>query len=178
MGRSAVRILIPLVGAVVVLAALAALGRWARDSLREDERYSFDFAAIDCTPPTGLAKDQFLTEVQYLAGLPNQLVLLDDALAARLKEGFGRHPWVEQVENVRISPHRIEVQLHYRKPALAVMWGGKLRAVDEAGVLLPAMAETGGLPVYPTTPAPPAGPAGTPWGDPEVAAAARAAAGR
>jgi hypothetical protein len=175
MGKSALRLFLPLACGVAVLLAIAALGRWARQSLRQDERFGFYFAAIDCPPPIGLAKEEFLGEVQYLAGLPDRLSLLDEKLAERLKTGFARHPWVAQVHEVRIGPRRIGVDLSYREPVLAVMGGEQLRAVDKLGILLPASANTNGLPIYPGRPQLPAGPAGTPWGDPAVAAAARAA---
>jgi hypothetical protein len=59
---------------------------------------------------------------------------------------------------------------------LAVSLAGQLRAVDGKGILLPASAPTEGLPIFQEVAAPPKGPAGTPWGDPAVEAAARAAA--
>jgi hypothetical protein len=176
MGKLAGRVLLPVGCAIAMLLGLAAVGRWSRESLQQDPRYYFDFMAIDCTPPVGQSKREFLGEVQYLASLPNQLSLIGNDLAERLQGAFARHPWVEQVEKITLSRQRIEVRMRYRKPVLAILWDGKMRVVDRAGILLPATAVTEGLPVYPRAPAPPAGPAGTPWGDPDVVAAARAAA--
>jgi hypothetical protein len=174
MGRRALRLL-PLLAVAVFLFGLLALDKWARGHLRQDERYTLTFAAIECSPPPGQQKSNFLAEVQYLAGLPETLSLLDDDLPLRLTEGFRRHPWVEAVEELKFGrPPRIEARLRYRRPVLAVAVSGQLRAVDANGVLLPATADTGGLPVFSGKASPPAGPAGMPWGDPAVEAAARA----
>jgi hypothetical protein len=176
MGKLAMRLVLPLAGASVLLLTVAILGKQARESLRQEDRYLISFAAIDCVPPPGLERPDFLNEVQYLAGLPERLSLLDDELASRLRAAFARHPWVRNVEDVEIAPpRRVHVRLRYRVPVLAVNWSGRLRAVDAASVLLPATANTQGLPVFRGTPAPPAGPAGTRWGDPAVEAAARSA---
>lgn len=159
------------------LGALIVLGRWGREQLRGRDRYLVPLAEIECVPPPGLERQEFLDEVQYLAELPARLPLLDEALPARLEAAFARHPWVERVEAVTITPpRRIAVRLTYRRPVLAVPHGGVLRAVDGAGVLLPRGAPTDGLPRYDGTPAPPRGGAGSAWGDAEVERRARALA--
>src|SRR5262249_32796638 len=53
MGKSAWRLLLPLAAAALLLLSLAALGRWARESLRQEDRYRISFAAIQCQPPPG-----------------------------------------------------------------------------------------------------------------------------
>jgi hypothetical protein len=167
------------VGLGLVFVGLQRLGQATRDGVRHLDRYTAEFADLDCTPPPGGSRDDFLAEVQYLAGLPDRLRLLNDDLAPRLAEAFARHPWVEQVERVSVvPPGRVQVRLVYRRPVLAVRWQGRLWAVDRHGVLLPATADTEGLPVFAGDAAAPAGPAGTPWGDAAVAAAARTAAQR
>ena len=168
------RVVLPLLGAAAVLAGVAALGRLARDALRQD--YAFPFSAIKCQPTPGSEQADLLSEVQYLAGMPDQVRLLDDDLADRLRVAFARHPWVESVEDVQIAPRRITVQVRYRRPVLAVPVKGQLRAVDGFGILLPESANTRGLPLYPGSAPLPAGPAGAPWGDATVESAARAAA--
>jgi hypothetical protein len=173
MAKLALRFLLPLVGAATVLLMVALLGRWARNSLRQE--HTLPFAAIECVPPPGPEHVGLLGEVQYFAGQPDQVRLLDDDLAEHLKAAFARHPWVESVADVRIGPRQITVRLRYRKPVLAVETAGQMRAVDKNGVLLPATANTAGLPVFSGTAPAPAGPAGSLWGDAGVAAAARAA---
>jgi hypothetical protein len=168
-----VRVLLPLLGAAAVLVGVAALGRWAREALRQE--YTLPFAAIQCKPPPGPEQANLLAEVQYLAAMSDQVRLLDEDLAERLCEAFARHPWVETVEEVKVGPRRITVQLRYRRPVLAVPVKGQLRAVDGSGILLPETANTHGLPVYSGNASLPAGPAGTPWGDALVEGMARAA---
>jgi hypothetical protein len=174
-GRRVARLLLPVFGVAIVLACLIALGRRARSDLQAVDRYQAPFTAIDCAPPPGQSRLEFLAEVQYLANLPEKLSLLDDDLPGRLAQAFARHPWVEHVDEVKLGA-RVEVRLRYRIPVLAVNVEGRLRAVDAQGILLPATAKTEGLPVFQGTAPPPAGPAGTPWGDKQIMAAARGAA--
>ena len=174
--RSLAPALLPLLGAVLFLFSLSLIGRLTRESLRHQQRYTVAFADIDCEPPPGMERGDFLDDVQYRASLPNDLPLLDEDLPARLTAAFSRHPWVEAVEAVEVSPpRRVLVRLSYRVPVLAVPVDGQVRAVDGHGILLPATAPVSGLPVYDGTARRP-GPAGAPWGDPAVEAAARAAA--
>src|SRR5262245_20426599 len=114
-----VRFLTPLVtvllGAGVVLFGLVVLGRSARDRLVESERYTIAFSAIECLPPPpNQERSAFLNEVQYLAGLPGQVRLLDDGLVRRLAEAFLKHPWVERVERVTRTTQHVRVWLVYR----------------------------------------------------------------
>jgi hypothetical protein len=171
---------LPLVLGLSLLSGVAVLGRLALRSLQQRGSV-IAFAAIDCDPPEGTAKDQFLEEVQYLANLPDQLDLYDDGLTVRLASAFGQHPWVAEVERVEKGPGRLVVRLRYRVPVLAVRLpngrdgGGLLRSVDEEAVLLPASAEVSSLPVL--TGVLSAGPArpGKPCVDPRVSAAAQVA---
>jgi len=156
-----------------LLAGLIGAGRWALEQLRARERYQLPFAAIECPAPPGQERGDFLTEVQYLGGLPDKVALLDDDLPARLSAAFARHPWVERVERVEVHARQVRVLLVFRTPVLVV--GRYQRVVDRNGVLLPATASAQGLPVLSQPVKPPAGPAGTPWGDSRVETAARGA---
>jgi hypothetical protein len=165
--------LTPAAAAVALLAGVVALGRLAREQLRPLDRYHVAFASIECAPPHGLSRSDFLDEVQYLSSCPALLPLLEGDFRARLRGAFERHPWVEEVEGVEVSGRELRVRLLYRKPVLAVTSAGDLRAVDRHGVLLPRTAATDGLPVFAGIASLPRGPAGTPWGDARVEAAAR-----
>jgi len=122
-----------------------------------------------------MERKKFLEEVQYYASLSGRINLLDEALPDRLREGFAKHPWVEKVDGVEITPPKhVIVKLTYRTPALAVKFGGELLVTDRAGVLLPKDAPTLGLPVYDGDAKAPKG-VGLRWGDPNVEAAARKA---
>jgi hypothetical protein len=157
-----------------VLVGLIVLGRWGRERLRTRDRYLVPLAEIECVPPPGLERADFLAEVRYYAGLPERLQLLDEELPAQVRAGFAQHPWVAEVAGVEItSPRHIRVRLTYRQPVLAVRWGETLRAVDGQGVLLPAKAPTRGLPLYEGQARPPHGREGTSWGDADLEAEAR-----
>ncbi len=170
------QVLVPIGAAALVVLALIALGRAARQELRQHERYTVLFANVDCPSPPGMAHDEFLAEVQYLAQLPDHLPAIDEETPVRLASAFAQHPWVEKVEEVRIvKPDRARVRLVFRTPVLAVPQPNGLRVVDAHGILLPASAPTEGLRVFSGKAEPPAGLAGTPWGDPAVTAAAGAA---
>lgn len=154
--------------------ALVGLNGILRSALWNDERYQVRFAAIECTPPPGLGREEFLSQVRQRAGLPEQVNLLDPGAPSRLADAFALHPWVVKVELVEFTAARaIRVHLRYRRPVLAAWADGKLRAVDEDGVLLPPEAPTAGLPQFPGVAFPPTGAPGSRWGDAAVEAAAR-----
>ena len=166
----------PPLSAALLLLGLAALARPALDGLRGRERYLVSFADIECQPPGELSREDFLQEVEYIAGRPDKpLDVLDDGLAARLEAMFARHPWVERVRRVEVGPRRVRVSLAYRTAVLTVPLVDGPRAVDGGGVLLPAAANDPTAPEL-LGPAPPAGLQGEPWADERVAAAARTAA--
>lgn len=111
------RVWVVSLAAVLSLLGVCLAGTFTREAVRNWDRYTFAFAAIDCTPPTGQERVDFLTEVQYLAGMPNRLSVLDDGLASRIADAFARHPCVEKVEIVLILPTRqVSIRLRFRSP--------------------------------------------------------------
>ncbi len=156
------------------LAGLVLLGRWGLGEIRDQDRYLVRFGEIEVAPPPGLQRTTFLDEVQYLSRLPEKLKLIDDELLKQLHEGFSKHPWVEKVDEVLLTPpRRIEVKLTLRTPTLAVKWNGVLRVVDGNGVLLPVKTASAGLPLHDKKTSPPQGPEGTHWGDADLEQHAR-----
>ena len=87
-----------------VVGGLVFAGRWARDWL--DRRGHFDIALADiqCPVPPGLTRGEFLSEVQYLGGLPDRISTVDAAIMLRLATAFAQHPWVEQFESAICGP--------------------------------------------------------------------------
>jgi hypothetical protein len=167
--------LAPAAAVGLVVLGVIALGRQAADALRNQERYVLSFTDIDCIPPDGLSHADFLHEVEYLAGWPDRMSVLEEDLPARLAASFAMHPWVEKVDQVEVKPPRqVRVRLTFREPVLRV--AELNRAVDRTGVLLPVTARAGGLPVLVTAVKGPAGVPGARWGSPEVEAAAATAA--
>jgi hypothetical protein len=175
--RKAALSLVPLAAGLLLLAVVMVLGAMALHALRGQERYQIAFADIDCVPPPHESRPVFLDEVQYFAGLPNSVCVLDDGLPARLSAAFARHPSVDEVKGVEITaPRRVRVQLVYRIAALTVaLSDGVDRPVDRHGVRLPAAAVDPEVPVLRGDLRPPAGLEGQLWGDERVAAAARTA---
>ncbi|HEY1861028.1 MAG TPA: hypothetical protein VGG61_11770 [Gemmataceae bacterium] len=176
MRRWIVPIVLPLLGVGLIVAAVIFGGKLLRAQLKEHERFSLAFTDIDCSPPEGVERSQFLAEVRKQTNLPERIALLDTDLPARLIEAFARHPWVETVEEVQVSRDRqVRVSLHYRVAALAVPLAEGVRAVDGQGVLLPSTASTKGLPVWRGPASLPMGPPGAIWGDSPLEAAAQVA---
>ncbi len=161
------------------MAGLIAVGEYAQEQLRDRDRYTLPFTAIECLPPPPYqSRGDFLEEVQYLSRLPGRLRLLDADLAKQLADGFAQHPGVQKVEQVEVTARQVRVRLHYRRPTLAVRCGDMVRVVDAEGILLPKEAPAKDLPVFAGQAPPPCGPAGTRWGNAGVEAAARAASQR
>jgi hypothetical protein len=165
------------VGLVVVVAAFVGgviwLSRWSLGQV-DPARYLVPLADVECNVPDGMDRAEFLDQVHYHNPQLERLSVVDTDLPAQLQQAFERHPWVEKADAVIVTaPRNIVVQLTFRVPVLAVPWGGEMRAVDGAGILLPKNAPTRGLPVYDGTPRPPRGPPGTHWGDSDVEREAR-----
>ena len=104
----------------LALLAIFAVSQFTYNAVRTWDRYTVAFADIDCVPPPGQARGSFLAEVQYISGMPNQLSILDENLAARLAEAFAQHPRVDKVEKVvLLSTRQVQVRLRFRMPAAA-----------------------------------------------------------
>jgi hypothetical protein len=149
----------------------------AAEDLRAASRHPVRIAAIDCNPPPGLDRSEFLRETQYEAELPDQLDRFDPELMPRLQAAFLRHAWVEAVERIEIRGEgSVHVQLRHRTPVLTIRLGKRARAIDGHGVLLPRAADLSGLPLYRGTVERAPGPTGTPFDDSSLLAAAKTAA--
>jgi hypothetical protein len=168
-----VAIVAPLAATAAVLYGVIALGRHAGERLGNPDRVAI--ASVECLPPEGLSREEFLGQVQYLAGLPDNLDPAAGPIPAQIVAAFSRHPWVDEVVRVSIRP-KPRVELRYRTPVLVVERNGEKRAVDGHGVLLPEMKHVDSLPVLVGAHSRPSGPPGTEWGDPRVHEAARTAA--
>lgn len=172
-----------------VLLALALLiaGVWLYPSLRawlprldELDEYRVSTLEIRVSPPHRWVPKDLVERVLADAGLPEQVSLLDESLAARVSQAFSADPWIARVEQVRVSrQHGVEARLVYRMPVAMVESGQGVYPVDARGVLLPPSDfgpdEIAQFPLLRGVAHPPAGPAGTTWRDPVVTAGARLA---
>ncbi len=154
----------------------AALAPWALRQLpdlssRDEYRLTAERVRLEPPPPRSVPADL----VSRVLG-EDPADVLEAGLAARLAEGFAKHPWVAGVERVEVlSPAAAVVRLTYRTPTAAVAAGDGLYPIDAAGVLLPpsdftrpaadALPRIAGIESTP-------GPAGTAWPDPAVTGAA------
>ena len=171
-----VEVAAPLLGVTLAAVGLAALGRWAAADVRGRSRCVVRFKDVRFEPAPPERRDEFLREVQYEAELPDTLDRFDANLAARLRDAFARHAWVEEVERVEVRPGGpVRVRLRYRTPVLAVPGREQVRVVDRSGVLLPRAAVPSGLPMLRGDRLRRGGPTGTAWADARVQAAARTA---
>jgi hypothetical protein len=174
MRRWIVPLLLPLVGATLVVAGVIYGGQALRWRLRHHDRYTVPFSEIDCIPPEGIDRARFLAEVRDQSGLPEALPVLDDDLPAHLSAAFRRNPWVEDVEEAKVvQGKQVQVRLRYRTPVLAVPLTGEMRCVDGTGVMLPKEASVAGLPVWRGPASVPPKHAGEVWGDGPLEAAAQ-----
>lgn len=161
------------------LGGLVVLAQWGLEQIRHQARYEIPFTSVNCPVPPTQSINEFLDEVQYLGSLPDKVVLLDPELPSKLEAAFLKHPWVERVEKVVLTPPKsVMVHVVYRRPVLAIWVKDGLRAVDGHGVLLRPDAPTKGLPIYEGKPTPPAGLPGTRWGDAGIEAQARLLRGK
>jgi hypothetical protein len=177
----------PILCGLAVLLGAIALGRAARAGLHDHAAYTLAFADIDCPPPAGIPRQDFLSEVRTLTRQPLAVHVLDADVTARLHRAFAVHPWVESVRRVEIAkPYSstgrlqsvVRVEVVYRQPVLTVCPSGEklARTVDRNGVLLPPSAVQLQMPIFTEDVAAPSGPAGTKWGDARLAAAAKTVA--
>lgn len=164
-----------------LVAGVSWIGKRAGHDLAEHQRYSVPTSDIRFDPPPHTPATLFLTEVRYLTGLPESVQTVDPDLPQRLSDAFARHPWVERVKGVTVTPDgQIHVNILYRSPVLAVRWRNgserEVLAVDASAVLLPANAPTDRLPVLVNERTGPKPDAGRMWLDPDVRRAAELAA--
>jgi hypothetical protein len=158
---------------LIATALLAGVGYAVWRHQPDEGQYHVELAAIEHTPPPAHVPESFLSEVRALGQFPTLIDTREDGLLHRLSEAFGRHPWVEKVEEVRKpSPARLHVELSFRTPNAWVVLPGRRVLVDRAGVILPAVrgAEPDLLEIRGANP--PSGLPGQGWGDAFVETAA------
>jgi hypothetical protein len=169
-----VQLVLPLAAGLGLIAAVVLIGGTVRERLRHDGGRVIVFSDIECDPPEGLTRLEFLEQVQYLANLPDQFNLLDPDTSPHIVEALSTHPLVAAVSRVEQLPAgRLRVQLIYRVAVLCV--ANPAGVVDRDGVLLPSSTQHKDLPVLRARVAFPLAGPGHPWSDDTVKAAASVA---
>lgn len=161
-----------------VVAGIAWVGNRAGEQVAQRSRYTVRVADIACETPPGKDRVTFLTEVRYKGDLPETVQAVDPGLKEKLTAAFARHPWVADVMAVTVrADGGVRVDLRFRAPVLAVTVAGETepRAVDKAGILLPAVPDRGTLALLTTPVLPPTRHEGESWDDPTVRRAAELA---
>jgi hypothetical protein len=165
-----------LVVAIGLFAGLLALESCARARIVDNQRYQVDFADIECVPPPGMTREEFLDEVQYYdRSAPPHFSLVEPNLEAKLIASFRRHPWVNEAAVELKRPNMVRVVLTLRQPVLAVAVpkSRTLRALDSTGMVLPKKVPVPGDIVVLEKAPPTKNPEGQKWGDPLVEYAAQ-----
>jgi hypothetical protein len=120
------------VAAIAVVLSVIFAGRYAREALKERQRYSVHFADVQCESPPGMDPAAFLAEVQYLGNIPDSIYVLEPEAKKHVESAFARHPWVARVLGVDLAAKgpSVVVRLVLRRPVLVVAG----RTVDASGV--------------------------------------------
>ena len=172
--RWLVQVLLPLAVGAGLLGGVVALKRYLTPRLGDSTEQTIAFADIECEAPPGMTRTEFLSEAQYLAGLPDRLPALAPATRQRIFDALALHHWVARVRRVEFpTPGEARADLVFRRPALAVPPD---RVVDGEGIVLPTGTSADGLPRLRGKVRPPAARTGQVWDDPAVVAVARVAA--
>jgi len=110
------RILLAAGAASLVIGGILAVGQYLRDDLRQSERYQVSIGEIDCDPPPGQNREEFLAEVHYYGQMPERFSALEPGISDKLSAAFARHPRVKHVDKVTVSsPNHIRVELTFQK---------------------------------------------------------------
>jgi len=138
-------------GPMLLLFALAVTcligwARWvwnrARPHVVNSRVYLVHPSEIEVTSPPPWVRSDVKAEVIRDAGWDAPISILEEDTSERINRAFEFHPWVASARTTLTYPARIEVKLHYRKPAAMVRLelprGLQLIPIDEQGTRLPA----------------------------------------
>ncbi|MDR3110275.1 MAG: hypothetical protein LBU65_11410 [Planctomycetaceae bacterium] len=170
------------IAALLIAVAVLTVTAWQtlRHPISESSNYRLDASKIIVPEQPRWVSDNIVEESLQNAGLDHDGSILDRRMPERLATALLAHPWVAEVQSVRlVYPNGAEVKLTYREPAAMVELNGGLLPVDKNGVLLRtdyfrsiAPEAANKFPRITGTINPPLGTVGTSWGDEKVEAAA------
>ncbi len=123
-GRWLLRSTLLLLVVAAIVGGVIWLGHWSQSQIHDKDQYKVPLTEVICDVPDGMERTEFLDQVQYDSPKVTHFNVLDDDLSVQVKRVFARHPWVEKVDGVKLTPPRsIAVALVFRVPVLAVRWG-------------------------------------------------------
>lgn len=149
--------------------------------LTQLEEYQFECERIEVNAPHEWVPGTLLEDVLVRSSLPRRISLLQSGICRDIAAAFLDHPWIKDVQAVRLTNQRtVRTVLIYRVPVAFVRTHEGLIPVDADGVVLPSadftMADIDRLPHIENVQSLPTGRAGEPWGDAVVEAASKIAA--
>ena len=142
--------------------------------------YLMNTADIEVLDPPHWVPQDIVQQAVSLAGMPEEISVLNEDITRQVSEAFKIHPWVKGNVIVRkYVPARIVVEMTYRRPVAMVEVKNGVLPIDDEGVLLPAndfaVADTKWYPLIKDITSTPQGATGTAWGDIKVETAAKVA---
>lgn len=145
------------------------------------EEYQFKTEEIQVNEPNEWVPGTLIDDVIIKSELPHQVSLLQPDLCREVAMAFAAHPWVREIQFIRLTNDRtIQAHLDYRQPVAFVETKEGLFPVDADGILLPAadfeIDDIERLPHIQNIQSLPSGNVGEPWGGIIVEAAAKIAA--
>ena len=174
---------------ILILFGFGTWMMWNRyhEDVVADATYRITPERIEYTQPPEWIERDILDEVFKLGSL-GSAGILDEAVSVQVAGAFELHPWVKQVERVRISyPAKLNIELSYREPVAMVLLPpdprldeAQMLPIDANAVLLPfedfnADIANENFPRIDVGNTYPTGPVGSSWGDDVVTKAARIA---
>jgi hypothetical protein len=110
------QVVLTVTGAALVVGGVIAVGELLRDRSPPRPGSQFAVADIDCDPPPGKTRAEFLGEVHYYGRLPESLDAADPETPERLTAAFLKHPKVKDVEKVTIiQPNKVHVVVDFKR---------------------------------------------------------------
>ena len=104
--------------------------------LQTQEKYRFTEEQIELVGQPAWVPHHFVRDVLKQREVPRSI--LEPKLAESLSKWFAAEPWVQSVDEVRVSfPPHAQVKLTFREPVACLSIEGKRYPIDRHGVLLP-----------------------------------------
>lgn len=123
---------------LISIGVLAPYVPYLMPNLSELEEYQFDLDQLQVNPPNPWVPGSLLDDVLRESNLPRKVSLIERDLCRDVALALENHPWVRQVEFVRLtSEPAVQAVIDYRRPVAFIEFESGFLPVDQAGTLLP-----------------------------------------